>query len=99
LQTGKDHWEVLCRARAIEFQSYVLACGQWGPYQDGQGETHYNYGNSLVCNPWGLVVARATEGIGWVTTTLQQEAIAAARNSIPMSAHRRAVGDEHHLPD
>lgn len=102
LQTGKDHWEVLCRARAIEFQSYVVACGQWGPYQGARGETHYNYGNSLVCDPWGLVVARASEGVGWATVTLRKEAITEARSSIPMSEHRRALGgalgDERRLP-
>lgn len=91
LQTGKDHWEVLCRARAIEFQSFVLACGQWGPYTGARGETHYNYGNSLVCDPWGMVIARASEGVGWVSATLRKQAVTAARSSIPMSEHRRVL--------
>lgn len=89
LLTGKDHWEVLLRARAIETQTYVLAAAQCGAYESG-GTTQYNYGHSLVCDPWGHVVARATDGVGFVTARLEPSAITRVRGQIPMREHRRA---------
>lgn len=88
LQTGKDHWEVLARARAIETQAYVAACGQWGAYV-ANGEKRHTYGHSLVCDPWGHVVARASDGVGFVTARVDPEQIRRARTSIPMNDHRR----------
>lgn len=89
LQTGKDHWEVLCRARAIEFQAYFAACGQWGAYKGPKGETRQTYGNSMICDPWGQVVARASDQVGFVTTRLDMEAVRKVRQLIPMNRHRR----------
>ncbi len=89
LQTGKDHWEVLLRARAIETQTYVLAPAQCGSYDAG-GKTQFNYGHSLVCDPWGHVVARASDGVGVVSAHLDPTVIARVRGQIPMRAHRRA---------
>ncbi len=89
LLTGKDHWEVLLRARAIETQTYVLAAAQCGAYESGR-TTQYNYGHSLVCDPWGHVVARATDGVGFVTARLEPSAITRVRGQIPMREHRRA---------
>jgi deaminated glutathione amidase len=91
LQTGKDHWEVLCRARAIEFQAYVAACGQWGSYVGPKGDTRYTYGNSLVCDPWGHVTARASDAVGFVTARIDKERIEAVRRLIPMATHRREL--------
>jgi nitrilase len=91
LQTGKDHWEVLCRARAIEFQAYVAACGQWGAYIDPKGETRYTYGNSLICDPWGHVIARASDAVGVVTARVDRERVDAVRRLIPMAEHRREL--------
>jgi nitrilase len=91
LQTGKDHWEVLCRARAIEFQAYVAACGQWGSYFGPKGETRYTYGNSLICDPWGHVIARASDAVGFVTARIDKKRIEAVRRLIPMAAHRREL--------
>ncbi|MFN8058597.1 MAG: carbon-nitrogen hydrolase family protein [Vicinamibacterales bacterium] len=87
LLTGKDHWEVLLRARAIETQTYVVACGQWGAYDAG-GSVRHTYGHSLVCDPWGHVVARASDGIGFVTARLERAEIERVRALIPMQAHR-----------
>jgi len=56
--TGRAHWEVLLRARAIENFCYVLAPNQIG--KDGRGITHY--GNSMIVDPWGRVLARASGG-------------------------------------
>jgi len=88
LQTGKDHWEVLLRARAIETQTYVLAPGQCGSYDAG-GKTQFNYGHSLVCDPWGHVVARASDGVGFVSAHVDPAVITRVRGQIPMREHRR----------
>lgn len=87
-QTGKDHWEVLCRARAIEFQAYVVACGQCGHYETPAGERRYMHGHSMVCDPWGKVVAEAGEDIGVLEAKLDRNRIEAVRRLIPMAAHR-----------
>lgn len=86
--TGKDHWEVLCRARAIETQTYFLAPGQYGTYVSN-GQKRQTYGHSLVCDPWGHVVARASDGVGFVTSRLSREQITRARDLIPMQQHRK----------
>ena len=87
LQTGKDHWEVLCRARAIETQTYFLAPGQTGSHV-ANGLTRTCYGNSLVCDPWGHVIARASEGVGFVSTLVTKAQVKRSRGLIPMQAHR-----------
>ncbi len=89
MQTGKDHWEVLCRARAIEFQVYFAACGQWGSYLAAGGETRQCFGNSLVCDPWGQVIARASDGTGIAAARLDSQRIHDVRRLIPMARHRQ----------
>lgn len=88
LQTGKDHWDVLCRARAIEFQVYFVGCGQWGPYPAASGEVRQTFGNSLVCDPWGQVIGRASNAVGFFTSYLDIDRVRAVRELIPMEAHR-----------
>lgn len=88
LQTGKDHWEVLLRARAIETQAYVVAPAQTGSYMNN-GERRHTYGHSLACDPWGHVIAKASDGIGYVTTQVQRAQIERCRALIPMMAHRK----------
>lgn len=88
LQTGKDHWEVLSRARAIETQTYFAACGQWGGHVSN-GEKRFTYGHSLVCDPWGHVVARASDGEGFVTAHVDRSQLDRVRAAIPMKDHRR----------
>jgi nitrilase len=90
-ETGRDHWEVLCRARAIEFQAYFVACGQWGPYLAADGLQRSCYGDSLVSDPWGRVIARAPEGVGFTVADLNFEEIRRVRSLIPMQAHRRTL--------
>jgi deaminated glutathione amidase len=85
LQTGKDHWEVLLRARAIETQTYVLAPAQWGRYAGGR---RASYGHSLICDPWGHVIARAQDGIGYVASRLDLEEVDQVRDRMPCSRHR-----------
>lgn len=87
LQTGKDHWEVLCRARAIETQCYFLAAAQTGAFEQ-DGDKRFTYGHSLVCDPWGHVVAKASDGVGFVSTRIDAARIAEVRRQIPLASHK-----------
>lgn len=85
--TGKAHWEVLVRARAIESQCYVLAPAQHGRHDDGGlKESH---GHSLIVDPWGQVLAQVPEGTGVALAEIDLGRVAAVRRAIPMAAHRR----------
>lgn len=86
-QTGKDHWEVLLRARAIETESYVCASAQTGTFTVGN-ETRATYGHSLVADPWGLVVAKASDGIGIVSSRLDISQVERVRKLIPVASHK-----------
>ncbi|MGL4810496.1 MAG: carbon-nitrogen hydrolase family protein [Beijerinckiaceae bacterium] len=87
-QTGKDHWEVLLRARAIENEAYVCAAGQYGSFSVGN-ERRTNYGHSLVIDPWGHVTAKASDGIGIVAARIDKKNIAKVRAQIPVAQHKR----------
>ncbi|HVP98135.1 MAG TPA: carbon-nitrogen hydrolase family protein [Roseiarcus sp.] len=87
MQTGKDHWEVLLRARAIETETYVCASAQTGSFAVGN-EQRMTYGHSLVADPWGHVIAKASEGVGVVSARLDREQVARARRLIPVAQHR-----------
>ena len=87
--TGRAHWEVLLRARAIEDQSFVVAAAQWGPWgrpEDGRR----TYGNSIVVDPWGEVLVRAPdEGDGVWFADLDMAALQRVRKTLPALQHRR----------
>lgn len=85
-QTGKDHWEILLRARAIENQCYVVACNQTGSFFNGQKK---NYGNSMVVDPWGKIVARMGEECGILTTEIHKELVDDSRSRLPALADRK----------
>ncbi|ARP81812.1 carbon-nitrogen hydrolase [Bordetella genomosp. 8] len=87
LQTGKDHWEVLCRARAIETQCYFLAPAQVGPFMQ-DGERRHTYGHTLVCDPWGHVVAKASDEEGFVTARIEPALVRRVREQIPLASHK-----------
>ncbi|HYA71701.1 MAG TPA: carbon-nitrogen hydrolase family protein [Roseiarcus sp.] len=87
LQTGKDHWETLLRARAIETETYVCASAQTGSFTVGNEQRH-TYGHSLVADPWGHVVAKASDGVGLVSTRLDMAQIERARRLIPVAQHK-----------
>lgn len=91
LQTGKDHWEVLCRARAIETETYFAAPAQTGAHQTGE-DTRQTYGHSLIVDPWGHVIGRASDGPGLVSARLDLERVAKVRRQIPVRDHRVALG-------
>lgn len=86
-RTGRDHWEVLLRARAIENGAYVLA-----PSQIGGPPGSPAYGRSMVVDPWGTVIAQAPDQVGIIRATLDLDRVAAVRRQIPVLANRR-LGD------
>lgn len=85
-QTGKDHWEVLLRARAIENQCYFVACNQTGFFAEGQKR---NFGHSMVVDPWGNVVSKLGEEVAILFADISKEQITAARTRLPALADRR----------
>lgn len=82
--TGKAHWEVLVRARAVENMAYVIAPGQGGYHVSGR-ETN---GDSMIVDPWGVVMARLPKGPGAVVATLDPEYQASLRTNLPALNHR-----------
>ena len=87
--TGRDHWEVLIRARAIETQCWMAAPATWGRHLDAKGEPRATFGHSLVCDPWGHVVANVSDGVGWATARIDPALTARVRRDMPVLEHRR----------
>jgi predicted amidohydrolase len=85
LMTGKDHWETLIRARAIENGLYMIAPAQWGTHPPGR----WCFGRSMVVDPWGTVVTTAADGVGFATATVDPSRVVAVRRQIPSLANRR----------
>jgi deaminated glutathione amidase len=85
LQTGKDHWEVLLRARAIENSCWVIAPAQTGRHLRGR----VSYGHAMIVDPWGIVVARCSDGPGVCIAVIDPEVTERTRRSIPSLDHRR----------
>ena len=83
--TGRAHWEVLLRARAIENQCYVLASAQGGTHANGRR----TYGHSMLVDPWGEVKAVLPEGEGVISGELDPAFLAGVRESLPALRHRK----------
>jgi nitrilase len=83
--TGKAHWEILVRARAIENLAYVVAAAQGGFHLNGR-ETH---GHSMVVDPWGTVLAQVPRGAGFICCPLDREFQGSVRRNFPTIEHRR----------
>jgi len=81
IPTGKAHWKTLVRARAIENQSYVIACNQWGRHNDDLN----SYGHSLIVDPWGEIIAECGEGETILYADLQISEIEKVRGRMDMS--------------
>jgi predicted amidohydrolase len=85
LATGRDHWEVLLRARAIENQAFVLA-----PNQVGEAPPHFDsFGHSTIVDPWGKLLAVAADGECFVAAELDFAAQDRVRESLPSLANRQ----------
>ena len=87
LLTGKDHWEVLLRARAIETQCWIAAPATHGRHLDAAGRGRDTYGHSMVCDPWGHVVVRASDRQGFVTARIDPALTARVRQDMPTLDH------------
>ncbi len=85
ITTGKDHWHVLLRARAIENQVFMLAAAQYGRHPKGR----QTYGKSLIVDPWGDVLAQCPEGEGVAVADLDLDAQDRVRRELPCLVHRR----------
>jgi predicted amidohydrolase len=85
MHTGRDHWEVLLRARAIENQCYVLAADQTGDHEPGRT----CFGRSMVIDPWGTVVAQAPDEVGVAVADIDLERLDRIRLELPSLANRR----------
>jgi len=83
--TGKDHWEILLRARAIENQCYVLASAQGGIHQN-QRRT---WGNTMLIDPWGAILENLPEGEGFISGILCKDKLNEVRSKLPALAHRK----------
>jgi len=85
LETGKDHWDVLLRARAIENQAFVVA-----PNQIGEAPPHYrSYGRSAILDPWGVILAQAPDEECFIAADLDLELQDRVRSTLPSLANRR----------
>jgi predicted amidohydrolase len=83
--TGRDHWEVLLRARAIENQAFVLAAAQYGIHN----ATRRSFGRSMIINPWGVILATVPDGEGIALAELDFATLERIRRELPALRHRR----------
>ncbi len=84
--TGRAHWEILLRARAVENQAFVVAANQYGQHTPNLA----TYGHTLIVDPWGEILAQADEGDAVVLAPLDFARLAEIRRHLPALAHRRA---------
>ena len=79
----------LIRARAIETQCWMVAPATWGVHRDAKGEARHTYGHSLVCDPWGTIVAKVSDGLGFTTARIDAGLTRRTRGNMPVLEHRR----------
>jgi predicted amidohydrolase len=84
--TGRAHWHVLMRARAIETGCFVFAPAQWGEHANGRR----TYGHSLIVAPWGEVLAEADDGVGVIVAEIDPAKVLEARRQVPSLSHDRS---------
>jgi predicted amidohydrolase len=85
LYTGKDHWELLLRARAVENQCFMVAANEWGVHEGGKAA----YGRSMIVDPWGVVLAQASDEDTVVSAELDRLLLERVRRDLPSLANRQ----------
>lgn len=90
--TGRAHWEVLLRARAIETGCVMLAPAQWGTHRAMRGRARQTWGHSLAVSPWGEILADAGDGAGLTLVEIDMSEVQKARARVPSLANARAFG-------
>lgn len=88
-RTGKDHWEVLLRARAIENLSYVFAPAQYGAHGKGRA----SHGHAMIVDPWGTILAQAADGEGVALARLDLDRLDRVRRELPALRHATLLKD------
>ena len=88
-ETGRDHWDVLLRARAIETQSWIIAAAATGRHADAQGRPRETWGHSMIIDPWGTPRAALGAGPGFATAEIDREQTGRVRDAMPVLQHRR----------
>jgi nitrilase len=88
-ETGRDHWEVLLRARAIETQCWVVAAATTGTHVDAAGRTRATWGHSMIIDPWGTIRATLADAPGVTLADIDLESVASVRAAMPVLDHRR----------
>jgi predicted amidohydrolase len=86
--TGRAHWHILMRARAIESAAFVIAAGQTGHHEDGRD----TFGHSLGVGPWGAILLDMGEDVGLDFVEIDPSRVDEARGRVPVIAHRRPIG-------
>ncbi len=87
--TGKAHWEILLRARAIEAGVFIVAAAQCGQHEDGR----QTYGHSLLVDPWGTILLDMGEATGIGFGEIDLGKVADVRSRVPAIDHRRTIGE------
>jgi nitrilase len=88
-ETGRDHWEVLLRARAIETQSWIVAAATTGRHHDARGQLRTTWGHSMIIDPWGIVQASLGAAPGYAVADIGAAELARVRDAMPVLQHRR----------
>jgi predicted amidohydrolase len=84
--TGRDHWELLCRARAVENQCFLIASNQTGKHAALE-----TFGHSMIVDPWGVVLSSIDEGTGIAAATISRARLEEVRAQLPALKHRRSL--------
>ena len=88
MSTGKAHWELLVRTRAVETQSYVFAAAQQGEHKGIHGGVKNSWGHSMIVDPWGTTVAASSIEIPLIITEIDKENVRQLRRDVPLAQHR-----------
>jgi nitrilase len=90
-ETGRDHWEVLLRARAIETQCWIVAAATTGAHRDARGQPRTTWGHAMIIDPWGMPQARLDLEPGIAVADIDTAQITRVRDAMPVLQHRRLV--------